>query len=494
LLLVGLVLLLTGCGQTPAASPGFTLALSPATLGSGLDDSVTTHVVAASENGFSGTLALSLVDGSGHPAFGVSLVPASVALAAGQSASLPVTITAAASVPAGSFAFTLRASGGGVTHTAGLTLVLASNATGAFATASGSPLAAGDAPDSVAVADFNGDGEPDLAVALTNWNVVVLLQGNGDGSFQSPSAYQYPVVSHPVAVAVGDFNGDGNADLAVANSGYAEVSVLLGNGDATFQAQKTYYDGGSEGPGGDPTSVAVGDFNGDGNADLAVANVYGVDDVSVLLGNGDGTFQDQRAFAGGTGAMSVAVGDFNGDGTPDLAVADFTGGVSVLLGTGDGAFQSAVSYPVGSIPVSVAVGDFNGDGKLDLATANSGSSSVPGTTVSVLLNSGDGSGTFQTQVGYPVGSSPRSVAVGDFNGDGKPDLAVANDGSSSVPGATVSVLLNSGDGSGTFQTQVGYPVGSSPRSVAVGDFDGDGKLDLATANSGSSNVSVLLGQ
>jgi hypothetical protein len=181
----------------------------------------------------------------------------------------------------------------------------------------------------------------------------------------------------------------------------------------------------------------------------------------------------------GTNPASVAVGDFNGDGKLDLAVANSaSNNVSVLLGNGDGTFQAAVNYAVGTNPASVAVGDLNGDGKLDLAVANIGSNNV-----SVLLGNGDG--TFKAAVNYAVGSSPYSVAVGDFNGDGKLDLAVANPGSNNV-----SVLLGNGDG--TFQTAVNYAVGSYPYSVAVGDFDGDGRMDLAVANHGSNNVSILL--
>jgi predicted NUDIX family NTP pyrophosphohydrolase len=185
-------------------------------------------------------------------------------------------------------------------------------------------------------------------------------------------------------------------------------------------------------------------------------------------------------YGAGSGPWSVAVGDFNGDGKPDLAVAnEESNNLSVLLGNGDGTFQTAVNYSVGLQPWSVAVGDFNLDGKPDLAVANEGSSNV-----SVLL--GNGEGTFQAAVNYGAGSGPWSVAVGDFNGDGKLDLAVADTVSNSV-----SVLLGNGDG--TFQAGVNYVAGMGPNSVAVGDFNGDGKLDLAVANAYGGGVSVLLG-
>jgi hypothetical protein len=172
------------------------------------------------------------------------------------------------------------------------------------------------------------------------------------------------------------------------------------------------------------------------------------------------------------------VGDVNGDGHADLAVANSSGTVSVLMGNGSGGFAPAVNFAVGSGPPSVAVGDFNGDGHADLAVTNGGDN-----TVSVLI--GDGSGNFGTEPPIPVGTQPLSVAVRDFNGDGHADLAVAN-----FADNTVSVLVS--DGTGNFGTEPPIPVGTGPRSVAVGDFNGDGRADLAVANSGDDTVSVLL--
>jgi phospholipase/lecithinase/hemolysin len=275
------------------------------------------------------------------------------------------------------------------------------------------------------------------------------------------------------SVAVGDFNGDGKPDLAVVNEagvGNDSVGVLLGNGDGTFQNQVGY----AVGVGG--TSVAVGDFNGDGRLDLVVTN-YSDNTVSVLLGNGDGTFQNQVAYSTGKGPGAVAVGDFNGDGKPDLVVANRSDNtVSVLLGNGAGGFQNQVAYPVGNFPLSIAAGDLNGNGKLDLVVTN-----LKDGTLSVL--SGNGDGTFQNQVVYPVGEESEFVALGDFNGDGKPDLAV-------TIATFVAVLLNNGDG--TFQSPVTYPTDES-ESVVVADFNGDGKPDLAVSNGDDSTVSVLLG-
>jgi hypothetical protein len=296
--------------------------------------------------------------------------------------------------------------------------------------------------------------------------------------FVAPLAFD--AGSSPYSVAVGDFNGDGIPDLATPGS------VLLGNGDGSFQAPRTFSAGNSA------QELAVGDFNGDGIPDLAVVG-YSSDTVSVLRGNGDGTFQAARFFAVGAYPSSVAVGDFNRDGSLDLAVADsgYEGrgqGVSVLLGNGDGTFQAARNFAAGSRPQSVAVGDFNGDGTLDLAVANYGSYPEYDGTVSVLLGNGDGS--FQDARNFAVGTRPQSVAVGDFNGDGTLDLAVADTGYNGN-GQGVNVLLGNGDGS--FQDARYFAAGNEPDSVAVGDFNGDGTLDLAVANYYSNTVSVLLG-
>jgi hypothetical protein len=340
-------------------------------------------------------------------------------------------------------------------------------------------FAAGLNPDVVVAGDFSGDGKLDLAVAGHNSNTISVLLGNGDGTFQMPQQTA-PVGFDTHALAVGDLNGDGKPDIAVTNQQAGTVSVLLANGDGTFGKPQTFaVDNG-------PTAVAIGDFNGDGKPDLAVTNDGNTNargsynTVSVLLGNGDGTFRPQQAFATGVTPVSVAVTDLDGDGTPDLAVANYHDGtVSALLGNGDGTFQAARTFAAGREPSAVAAGDFNADGKPDLAVAN-----VHDDTVSVLLGNGDG--TFGPQKTFAVDGSPQSVAVADFNGDGRPDLVTANQ-----TGHTVSVLLGNGDG--TFQPQQTFAVGVNPSYVAVGDFNRDGKLDLAVANAADNTVSVLLG-
>ena len=313
------------------------------------------------------------------------------------------------------------------------------------------------------------------AAGLANDTWVLTASQCGTGSFAAKTDFGTGIF--PTSVAAGDFNGDGKLDLATANRDSDTVSVLLGTGTGSFGAKTDF------GTGVQPASVAVGDFNGDGKVDLAVAN-RDSDTVSVLLATGTGSFGAKTDFGTGVQPASVAVGDFNGDGKFDLAVANFASAtVSILLGTGTGSFGANTDFGTGGSPVSVAVGDFNGDGKLDLAVANRGDN-----TVSILL--GTGTGSFGAKTDFGTGVQPNSVAVGDFNGDGKLDLAVAN-----LFSNTVSILL--GTGTGSFGAKTDFGIGFTPLSVAlsvaVGDFNGDGKLDLAVAPFSSNTVSILLG-
>jgi hypothetical protein len=331
-------------------------------------------------------------------------------------------------------------------------------------------FATGANPRSVVLGHVNGDGNLDLVAANSNGNTVSVLLGNGNGTFQAQNSVA--TGSGPYSVALGDMNGDGIPDLAVANDKSNTVSVLLGNGNGTFQAQKTFVTGSY------PKSVALADLNGDSKLDLAVGNSHS-NTISVFLGNGNGTFQRPTTLATGSTPYSLECGDVNGDGIPDLAVANgFSYSVGVFLGNGNGTFQIQTTFAAGLAPLSVALGDVNGDGKLDFVTADINSS-----TVSVLLSNGNG--TFQGQQAFGTGVNPTSVVLGDVNGDGKLDLAVATDN------ATVGVLLGNGDG--TFQTHSTFATGSGAFSVALSDVNSDGHLDLAVANLNSNTVSVLLG-
>ncbi|PYT68404.1 MAG: hypothetical protein DMG39_21320 [Acidobacteria bacterium] len=336
-------------------------------------------------------------------------------------------------------------------------------------------------------ADFDGDGKLDLAIANSGDNTVTIMLGNGDGTFsvQPNLGTGNASGSGPNSLIAGDFNNDGKLDLAFANfaSGTpSDVSVFLGNGDGTFQAGVTYAVGNG------PFSLVTGDFNRDGKLDLAVAN-QNDHNVSILLGNGDGTFQAQKDYAAGpTGvkdASDIALGDFNGDGKLDLAVTNpSTDQVSILLGQGDGTFQAPTGYSTGasgSHPIAVSAADFNGDGKLDLAVTTLNTRNI-----AILIGNGDG--TFQNQVSYPtttgVSIGPVAVATGDFNGDGKLDVAITNQGDNSV-----SILLGNGDG--TFQPVLEFATGTTATGVAAGDFNRDGRLDVAVANQTSNTVSVM---
>jgi hypothetical protein len=251
------------------------------------------------------------------------------------------------------------------------------------------------------------------------------------------------------------------------------VAILLGNGDGTFQAAVDYGT-----LGGSSEAVAVGDFNGDGKADLVVTN-FSVNSVSIFLNSGSGTFPTRKDYATGADPTFVAVSDFNGDGKVDLATSgcgnntNCAGGfASILLGNGDGTFQAYVDYAVGQYPLTVTVADLNGDGLPDLAVANSGSASVvaPG-SVSLLFGNGDG--TFQTQQVYPAGLVTSSVEVGDFNSDGQLDFAVTNEDDDAV-----AVYINQGHGSFS-QPTVFYGAGGFAIAAVASDFNGDHKLDLA---------------
>lgn len=337
-----------------------------------------------------------------------------------------------------------------------------------------SDFATGAGPVSVVTADFNGDGRLDLAIANTTDNTVSILLGNSDGTFQP--RVDYKTGTQPVAVAVGDFNGDNHPDLVVANKGSDNVSILLNDGKGTFPTHVEF------GTRTQPVAVAVGEFNADGHPDLAVAN-EGSNNVSVLLGNttNDGTFKPHVDFAAGTQPSSIAIADFNADGHPDLAVANQgSNNVSILLGntTNDGTFKPHVEFATGTKPVAVVTGDFDGDSRPDLAVANQTDNSV-----SLLLGRGDG--TFIARRDFSVGSGPVALATADFNGDNRLDLAVGNQTSS-----TATLLLGNGDG--TFGTRLDLSTGNAPSSLIAADFNGDARPDLAIANQNSNTVSVIL--
>ena len=420
-------------------------------------------------------------------------------VAAATSAPQPITIAAAAVFPsttaiassgaAGNYTLTGMVSAFGIPVPTGTVSFLDSSDANAvvttatlapgtlafgFTPAAGSPLTEPSYAGNAVTGDFNHDGILDMAVPGYQATAIQIFLGKGDGTFQTPVSYNLYDYSNG-GLAVADFNGDGKLDLVAAS--HHTVSVLLGNGDGTFQAEVTY----PVGPNANYIAggVAVGDFNNDGVPDISVVNTINSQvqsTVSILIGNGDGTFQPQVRYAAGYAPGWVTAGDFNGDGKLDLALCG--GGTSpamnVLLGNGDGSFQAPITYALGSPTYYIQAADFNQDGKLDLLTESN-------STVDVFLGNGDG--TFQTPVAY----SASGAVVGDFNADGKLDLASTN------PNGSIGILYGNGDG--TFQPLQGsWAGGSEAAAIAPGDFNGDGLTDLFVTSYGDNTDSVLLNQ
>jgi hypothetical protein len=357
----------------------------------------------------------------------------------------------------------------------------------------GLPLpATGINPVAVASGDLDGDGNADIVTSNSGADTVSVLLGKGDGSFATK--VDYPTGRGPASVALGDFNRDGRLDIVVANAGWHTVRVLLGTGHGSF-AVGTEYDTGTF-----PSWLAISDLDSDGKPDLIVASAFD-SKVSVLLGKNDGTFASKVDYGIDVPPSAVAMGDMNGDGTLDLVAADWPSeheGLGVLLGGGDGTFSQQPSIPNAGVGLySLALADLNSDGRLDLVGAVMDSDKV-----GVLLGTADG---FAARVDYSTGDHlstanvwstcnptwspcyPRSLALGDLNGDGATDLVVANESSGSL-----SILL--GMGNGTFATKVDYPTASLPISVTLADLNLDGSPDVVVANHNADRVSVMLGR
>jgi type II secretory pathway component GspD/PulD (secretin) len=328
----------------------------------------------------------------------------------------------------------------------------------------------GHSPNAVAVGDFNGDGKLDMAVANQGDNTVSILLGNGDGSFQSQTTITTGLA--PDAVVTGDFNADGKLDLAVANFTDNSISIFSGNGDGTFAAPRTIAGVNS------PVAMVTGDFRGSGKLDLAVLDqADGV--VSILLGNGDGTFANKIDTAVGKSLSALVTGDFNGDGKTDVAVTDAgSNSVTVLLGKADGTFFKRIDFGTGVGPSGIAAADFNGDGRLDLAVTNKIDN-----TVSIFLGNGDG--TFGAPTSFTTDAGPTALLTGGFASSTFPDLIV-------VCGTANTVNVFLGLGNASFATPLSLPTGKNPVAAAKGDFVGNSLLDLAVANQASDSVSVIL--
>jgi uncharacterized protein (TIGR03437 family) len=353
-----------------------------------------------------------------------------------------------------------------------------------FTPSPGSPFSVPQHVVSLAVGDFNNDAKADIAVVgvAGYGGAVSTLLSDGSGGFTVSPHSPYPANGGKpgltaVSLAPGDFFNDGNLSLAVGNTA-DNVPIMRGGGNGVFQTVVRVIEAG-EGP----IAIAVGDFNTDGNLDLAFG--YGNDTLVVFFGNGSGLFPPatNRSFPVGGVTSFIRASDLNGDGKLDLALVS-NGSVTVFLGDGAGGFSAAPGSPfiAGKNPSSIAVGDFNGDGKPDMVVANAGSANV-----TLLLGNGQGGFSPAPASPFQVAAGPGSVIAADFNSDGALDIAVAN----SIDG-TVTVLM--GNGAGGFAPSLGSPfsAGKNPLYIAAADFNGDGKPDLAIANQGSDNVTVLL--
>ncbi len=349
-------------------------------------------------------------------------------------------------------------------------------------------LAADKGPGSLALADLNGDGRLDLVVANDESGDVTVLLGDGKGGFAAARGSPFPAGESPNDIAIADFDGDGKPDLAFPNHDTSHVTVLLGDGRGGF----------GPAPGSPvtvrskphPHGIAAADFNADSHVDFAVES-WASDQVEVVFGTGGGRFRT-RSQLFGVGHMpyqKLRAGDLNDDGVPDIVTTNFEGGnVTALLGDGKGGFREPPGspFPAGETPFSLALADVDRDGHLDLVVSNfSGrGGDTSHDAVNVLL--GDGRGGFRKMKGSPfaAGPNPIHVTVGDVNGDGWPDIATAN-----MRGDDVTVLL--GDGHGSFQPGVRRPAGREPYGVAVEDVDGDGRAEIFVANHGGGDVKMI---
>jgi FG-GAP-like repeat/RTX calcium-binding nonapeptide repeat (4 copies)/FG-GAP repeat len=383
---------------------------------------------------------------------------------------------------------------------------------------------AGNNPKALSSGDFNGDGKPDLAVTNGFSDITAILLNTTATGATTPTfapKVDFNTGGYPYSISIGDFNGDGKPDLVTGNVWSKNVSILL-NTTTTGATTPSFASKVDFNTANSATSVGIGDINGDGKPDLAVTNTLGTENssavtipnrtsnnVSILLNTTPTnatipTFATNVEFDIGISPVALSIGDFNGDGKPDLATArGIDGSASVLLNTtAAGAttptFAPKEDFKAGDRSYSVTIGDFNGDGKPDLSVANGSnglglslSDNSKSETASIFLNTtvtGATTATFAPKVDFNTGSYPRGQGIGDFNGDGKPDIAVVNGGD------RASILLNTtatGATTPTFANKVDFPTGNSPSSIGIGDFNNDGKPDLAVSKFGGT-ISILL--
>ncbi|CAF3760649.1 unnamed protein product [Rotaria sordida] len=344
------------------------------------------------------------------------------------------------------------------------------------------PIENGSNPFSVAVGDFDNDGQIDIVVANYRTSSISIFLGyNKNGSFTTQVTYSTGYQSWPTSITVGDFNHDNQLDIANGNYNMNNVGIFLGYGNGTFAPVTTYFTG----DGSSPRFVEAHDFNNDGILDIAVAN-YGTNNIVVLFGFGDGSFLLGTAYQTGHGSAPyvLTIGDFNNDSRLDIAVVnERSNHISIFLGYDRELYAGVKSYSMGfgSYPHSVAIGDLNNDGRSDIVVANYGTHNL-----GILL--GRGNGIFDTIKRFPTGSAPYSVGIADFNNDNQLDIVVTYS-------ETDNIVILLGDGNGMFTIRATYSTGtrSQPSTVAVGDFDNNKNLDIAIANSGTNSILLLYG-
>ncbi len=365
----------------------------------------------------------------------------------------------------------------------------------------GSTFATGSGPFSIAFADFNNDGKPDLLAADINVSKVsVLLNTTTNGSTTPSFATKtdFTTGTNPYYASGGDFNNDGKPDIISTNKGGASISILMntmttGVSASSFSSKTDFTTGSS------PAGILLRDFNNDAKTDAAVVNT-GADNFSLMLNatttGGSTPEYNKTDFSTSSGPSAIHAGDFNGDGKQDIAVAIYNSEkVSVYMnttsvGSGTPAFSSATDFTTGALPHGITVADYNGDGKPDFCTANN----TPTNTLSVFFNTttpGASTPTFTSKTDFSTSAAPNSLISADINNDGLPDIIAALAG---TPGLAAVYLNTTTPGSSTpsFSAATEFNLGTNPKLLAAGDLNGDGKIDIASANSSSENVSVIL--
>ena len=335
-------------------------------------------------------------------------------------------------------------------------------------------------PVATAVADLNADNRLDIAVVDQDNSTLVILLGNGNGSFRLAANLSTGNQSEPYAVAIGDFNNDTRLDIVVANTNAQNIGIFLGNGDGTFQTQLKM----STGSLSYPVALAVGHIDNDGRLDVAVAN-SGTSRVGIFFGYGNGTFRAQRTFSTGSGSypISLVIGDFNADLRSDIVVVDYDNNLMRLyLGFANGTFRFQASYNNTLSPIGVDAADFNKDGFLDVAVLNSGSSDTG-------IFFGNGNGAFSPGPSLSVGynASLDFIVAIDVDNDGNRDCIIADYDFGDI-------FIFQGNGDGSFRAPKNFSMGedTEPYWLSAGDFNNDGRLDLAATNYGTQSVDILL--